>query len=333
MAELNVIVKEEVGRISWNYAEMKAELEIKMNEYAAIEYTDETIKSAKADRADLNKLKKAVDDRRKEVKAKFMVPYNDFEAQAKELTSIIDAQAKKIDEKVKEYEARTKKAKYDAIIEYWNSKCDKVPEGIREKAFTQIYDEKWTNLTATQKAYKDGIDTGIERIVNDIATIESMGNNEFQAEGYKKYCQTLILSDAIMHMNNLQKQKEEILSKEKERLAQEAERKAEQERERIRKEEEARIREEQEMVKAEVAVETMPNSSQMRTTNSANVDGVDKHVHNIKTCQNEITKYEPHKPEVEKDHDKNMVTIQISKDDFVRVKEYFEFAEIGYKVI
>ena len=47
-------------RIEWNYEELKAEIAERVQHYETLVYTDETIKEAKADRANLNKLKKAL---------------------------------------------------------------------------------------------------------------------------------------------------------------------------------------------------------------------------------------------------------------------------------
>ena len=51
-------------RIEWNYEELKAEIAERVQTYETIVYTDETIKEAKADRANLRKLAKALNDER-----------------------------------------------------------------------------------------------------------------------------------------------------------------------------------------------------------------------------------------------------------------------------
>lgn len=45
--------------IEFNYKELKSELEEKVSHYETLVYTDEQIKEAKSDRANLNKLKKS----------------------------------------------------------------------------------------------------------------------------------------------------------------------------------------------------------------------------------------------------------------------------------
>ena len=54
--------------IDFNFEEMKAELTEKLTAYNALVVTEDSIRDAKADKAKLNKLRTAVEDKRKEVK-------------------------------------------------------------------------------------------------------------------------------------------------------------------------------------------------------------------------------------------------------------------------
>ena len=53
-------------------------------------YTDDQIKNAKSDRADLNKLKKALNDERIRCEKEYMQPFNIFKAQIDGIIKIID---------------------------------------------------------------------------------------------------------------------------------------------------------------------------------------------------------------------------------------------------
>ena len=60
--ELKIISPQEGGfvkEIQWNNEELKAEISEKMQDYKNLVFTEETIKEAKKDRANLNKLKNA----------------------------------------------------------------------------------------------------------------------------------------------------------------------------------------------------------------------------------------------------------------------------------
>ena len=84
--------------ISWNYAELKQQLEAGLANYKGLAYSDDQIGEAKKDRAKLNKLADAIDGKRKEMKALYLRPYEAFEAQAKELVGMVKATVREIDD-------------------------------------------------------------------------------------------------------------------------------------------------------------------------------------------------------------------------------------------
>jgi len=91
MDELTLISRQQPGVVALdNFDELKAYLERRLFEYRGLVYTPENLKEAKKDKATLTKLKKAIDERRKEIKRIYMEPYLTVEAQAKELAALID---------------------------------------------------------------------------------------------------------------------------------------------------------------------------------------------------------------------------------------------------
>jgi hypothetical protein len=224
MEEISVVVKQEVGKISWNFEEIKKNLAEQLEVFKKTIYTDDTIRSAKSDVATLRKLSKDIEDRRKEVKAKCLEPYNIIEAQAKELTTLIDEPIKAINAQVEDYENRRKHAVREKIEGYWGKQSQKLPEDLRQKAHDKLYDSRWENATATMKSWKDAIDAGIESILNDIQTIESF-HSEYEEDMMQIYREQLNLQPAIMKMNQLNAQRDRILEQERKKK-EEAERKA-----------------------------------------------------------------------------------------------------------
>ena len=97
-------------QILWNNEELKAAIAEKVKDYKTIAYTEDSLKDMKADRADLNKLKKAFEDERKRVKKICMEPYTKFEQQVKEITALIDEPIGLIDSQIKEIDERRKAA-------------------------------------------------------------------------------------------------------------------------------------------------------------------------------------------------------------------------------
>lgn len=321
MEEIKVVVQQEAACINFNYAEIKQQLTAQMEIYKGMEYTDDTIKDAKTDRATLNKLSKEIDDRRKAVKKEYNKPLDAFESQVKDLLSIINEPIKIIDSKVKDYENRCRAEKKAQIVTYWNEKVVQLPEELREKALNHLYDDRWENATTTAKAYKEAIDNGIAGILKDIETIKSMAS-EFEPEGISIYYNTFVLADAISKMNQLKAQREAILQKERERLEAEARAKAEAEaRAKIEAEVRAEIQKEKEQETPAVR-EEQDNSAH----ESTNVDNVDKNVDNFGLN-------EPNPCDVDKSQ--NYYTIRIPADDTIlnQIEEYLKFTDIPYEVM
>ena len=318
MKDIQVLVSQEEARISFNYNEIKSQLQEQMEVYKNIEYTDDTIKEAKNDRAALNKLSKEIDDRRKAVKKEYNKPLDVFESQVKELLEIIKEPVVMIDSKVKDYENRAREQKKAQITAYWNEKAVQLPAELIETAWNHLYDSRWENATTTMKAYKDAIDNGIAGILKDIETIKSMAS-EFEADGIKVYYATFNLADAIGKMNQLKAQKEAIMQKERERLEAEAKAKIEaEERARI----EAEIRAEQQRKAEQEAVEKDKEQDNC-TVESTIVEYVDKKVDN---CTVESTNME---------NSQSRYTILIPADENMlsQVIEYMKFAEIPFEVV
>lgn len=116
--ELRLINPNENGflqHIEWNAEEIRKQVSVMMSAYTDVTYTEDTMKSAKDDRATLNKFKKAIEDRRKEVKKKCMEPYEQFEREVKEVVALIDEPIQMIDNQIKEYEERLKAEKKEQI--------------------------------------------------------------------------------------------------------------------------------------------------------------------------------------------------------------------------
>ena len=91
-------------RIQWNKEELEAAVRAKIAGYENVVYTEENIKAAKNDRAELNKLIKAIEERRKQVKNIINEPYAVFEAELKEITALINEPVALIDQQVKAFE-------------------------------------------------------------------------------------------------------------------------------------------------------------------------------------------------------------------------------------
>ena len=74
-----------VAPVDFNYQELKKDIAEKTLPYKGLIVTEDAIPVAKSDLANLRKLEKAIDDRRKAVKKEFNAPYMEFEAKIKDI--------------------------------------------------------------------------------------------------------------------------------------------------------------------------------------------------------------------------------------------------------
>ena len=232
MQEINLLVEQKDGSIETNFEEIKVALAAGLEEYKGMVFTAESQPEAKRTVASLRKLKKAMNDRRIEIKKTFMAPYTNFEAQVKELDKLIDEPIDFISGQIEEFERRRVEAKKAMICEIYTGIMAEHGTVMEYLPLDRIYDSRWENSTTTQKAITEAITAHVEHVEKDLDTIRAM-ESEFEDKGLAKYRATLELSDAITAMNQYQKQKEEILR----RQAEEEQRKAEEEARRAAEEE------------------------------------------------------------------------------------------------
>lgn len=203
-------------KISFNFEELKQELTEKVSLYETLVYTDEQIQDAKKDKANLNKLKKALNDERIRLEKEYMIPFNEFKKEINEIINIIDKPVLLIDKQVKEYEEKQKQDKLEKIKDYFNS-IEK-PE-LHWLGLPAIYDQRWLNASVSMKSIQEEISSRLERIKNDLTTLQNLP--EFGFEASEVYKTTLDVNKAI---NEAQRMSEIAKAKaEQERLAAEAE--------------------------------------------------------------------------------------------------------------
>ena len=178
--------------ITFNYEELKQGIESKVSMYTNLVYTDEQIQEAKKDKAALNKLKKALNDERIRMEKEYLVPFNSFKAQANEIIGIIDKPVLLIDKQVKEYEEKQKQDKLEKIQEYYNS-IEKTE--LQWLGLPVIYNEKWLNASVSMKSIQGEIDSRLEQIENDLATLQNLP--EFGFEATEIYKSTLDINKAL----------------------------------------------------------------------------------------------------------------------------------------
>ena len=183
--------------ITFNYEELKTAIAEKAEMYANVVYTDETIKEAKADKASLNKLKKALNDERIRREKEYMKPFNEFKAQVNEIIWIIDKPVQLIDSQIKDFQERKKTEKYNEILKVINDEYS-FPAGLDIEL---IFNPKWLNASFSMNQVKAELEQKSKEVESDLSMIEKL--EKFSFEAREKYFETLNLRAAIDTANKL----------------------------------------------------------------------------------------------------------------------------------
>lgn len=162
--ELKVLDRQE-GKIIINYDEMKKQLALELNKYKGLVFSEEQITEAKKTRASLNKVATAIDNRRKEEKKTFMLGFEKFEEQTKELTKMVKNVSDEIDIQIKTFEDNEKQEKEVQIQEIW------LDLGYERIELKQIWNEKWLNKGFTLKEIREEIENKIKEVEEDLNSI------------------------------------------------------------------------------------------------------------------------------------------------------------------
>lgn len=241
MSELQVLVEQVPGKISFNYEEIKGNLSRMMDLYKDATFTEDSKTEAKKEVAALRKMKTAIDDTRKEVKRKCLEPYQEFESKAVALMSLIDEPILLIDKQVKAFDEKQKAEKRAKIHEAYEAMIGDAAEYL---SFEQALDTKWLNTSVSLKKAKDELQALINSVQMAVQTISAMQSDATQ-EALAMYKRTLDMAASIQHINEYERRKAEILLREQQKRQEEEERKHQAELERIREEERRRVAEEE----------------------------------------------------------------------------------------
>lgn len=239
----NLAIKSSVtpGEIKFNNDELKENVRQQVAEFDGSVFTEESIQTGKRIVANLRKRKKEAGEIEKQVKAKYMEPFNVFHEKVKEVTDLIDIPINDISSQLDEMEEKRKAEKKAQIVATYNECIDDFEEYL---PLDKIYNSKWENKTTSMKSIKEEIEKAVDSAAKAINTITAM-NSEAVPKALEMYKQDLSVINAIAYINDYEREKAEILEREKARKAEEEEReraRKEQEEERKRQAEIERIR-------------------------------------------------------------------------------------------
>lgn len=235
-----------VKKIEWNNEELKEAISAKVQDYKGLQYTEETIKEAKKDKATLNKLREAIETERKRIKKQCMAPYELFKKQVKEVLAIIDEPIQLIDSQIKEVEEQRRLEKKQKVLEIYEENIGNL-KGILP--FAKVFKNEYLNVSKSLKSITEEITVLISKVNQDMDVIEEL-DTKYELQVKDMYVKTLDLSMALRENARLEEVERKL-----------AERRAQQERERAEAEKRAAAEAQKRSEAQQQTAESIPEES------------------------------------------------------------------------
>lgn len=206
--------------VEFNVEELKSELTEKLAYYDNLVVTEDALRDAKSDKAKLNKLRTAIDTKRKEVKKACLAPYEEFERQCRDILDMIDRPINSIDQQIKVFEQKELDAKYQEIKSHFDyimtsEECSGLPIVL-----DKIINPKWQNKTAKIETLKTEITDSVAKIVEDVNGIRyAYGGTPHLTAALNRYYEAYDAGAAHLYANKLideqHKREEQELARQK----------------------------------------------------------------------------------------------------------------------
>lgn len=189
-----LIVIKQLPIIEEQLRQVSAEIDEKVRNAVALVCTEENVKTIKEIRANLNKESKEFEDKRKQVKAEIMKPYDDFEKIYKECISdkykIADNELKN---KIDNVENELKTNKKTEVENYFN-------EYLKSKGIDFVTFENANinvTLSASMKSLKEQAKNFIDKIASDLKLIELQEHKVDILVEYKKTLDVTLSAEIV----------------------------------------------------------------------------------------------------------------------------------------
>ncbi len=209
-------------KIDWNFEDLKTEITASALEYETSVYTDATIKTAKADRARLNKFVDALNGKRTEIRKALLKPDEQFGKEIKELTGIVQKAIDNIDTQVKGYEERQREEKTAKVREFYEENIHDLSSIL---PFDRVFKPEYANASTTMKSIKEDILALIQKVDEGLAIINEV-DSKFAGDMKEVFLRTYDIGAAMAERNRLEAAEEKRKAYEEEQVRKKAEREA-----------------------------------------------------------------------------------------------------------
>lgn len=183
MQELDFRVQQTAGKIDCNFEELRSALAVQMSAYDDAVVDEESITSYKGELATLRKIRKAVDEKRKEIEREYCKPVEDFKEQVNLLLAEIDKPINLIDSQIKQFAEDNAKKKQEKCEQTYS---EMIGEYATYLPFEAVFNKKWLNASYKYSDIQYDISEKITQVKSDLAVIDGLAS-EIKDEVIKIY--------------------------------------------------------------------------------------------------------------------------------------------------
>lgn len=203
---MDIVVENEGLNGVTNYEPLKAWALETAKKYKSIVVTDESLRSAKQDIADLRNVAKKISDYRIALKKEHERKIEKTITQCIELTQILTDAASSMDVQVKEIEDGLKQQKKREIENYFNEIAGNTAIIL---PFEKVYNPKWMNKGEKIEDIKVSLAETVETIKKNIDILHGM-QTEYETEMIEAYIDSLDMRVALDTKNRLEEKAQQI---------------------------------------------------------------------------------------------------------------------------
>lgn len=149
-------------KVDFDLAKIESGIKLLTSKYGDLVVAEDDVPTMKKEIAQLNKISKAINDKKIEVSKLIKAPITEFETQMKALVEKVDALSKDLKKQVDEYDEKKKTQRTEEILAF--------PEWVSEY---MVFNEEWLKSTATNKKIKAEMDFQRETFKNHCLLIET----------------------------------------------------------------------------------------------------------------------------------------------------------------
>lgn len=198
MQNFNAVIDKTTYKIQSNFDFVKSSLAEKLADYDNYVVTEDSISASKKDLAELRKVLTSIDDARKQVKAEWLKPYEEFEERCDELKDMVNKPIDLINKQLKLFEEDRKALKRVHIKELYEENIQDLHEFL---PLEKIYDKKWENVSTTDKDIVFAINEKVLQVKNDLVAIKAL-NSEIEDELIQTYLNSNNNLTMAIHRNS-----------------------------------------------------------------------------------------------------------------------------------